>query len=393
MTGSRILSALAAGLVIATALLGGAAVVAADEPAIQISPPTTAAETAVVGETVTVETDVTNLKQTNGTVDITAVYLRITDSTEEYARLGNGGTLAPGGTLTVPVQATFEEPGEKDLTLHVTVRDETGEYYSYSSPFTLDVEPAEVRGELSTTTANESGRTAVTLTNIGNVPFTDVEIRALEDGAVTDRRLARDIDPDGSRTVTFDRDRFDAESVTFVAAYTADNESHQQTRTVELDREVPGEIRLTSVEARPGGGTVTLDGEAANVGGTDVQSVLVSVRDTDGVTPVAGAGEFFVGSVDASEFATFELAASVDNGTSAVPVEVAYIVDGDRVTETQTVQIPSADGTPAASSGQVEGGAAESQDAQRGGFPVLPVVVFAVLALGGGGLYYVWNRE
>jgi hypothetical protein len=107
---------------------------------------------------------------------------------------------------------------------------------------------------------------------------------------------------------------------------------------------------------------------------------------------VGGSGEYFIGSVDASEFATFELTASVDSGVSSIPVEVSYIVDGERIRTTQLIEITSTNvsmnqgdssrPTPGSSGGQ-----------GSSGIPLVPIVIVLFVVAIGGGLYYVWNRE
>ncbi|MFC5136547.1 MULTISPECIES: hypothetical protein [Haloferacaceae] len=466
--------------------MAGVATVTANSPAIQVSSVAVSPDTPIVGETTTVETTISNLEQTNGTVEITDVYLR--DWPTEFERAENVGSIAPGGSVTVPVTTTFDTPGEKSITVNVVVRDEEGDSHSYSYPavvdveepdvdgglsidddtsgeasvtltnygnvdftdveirtvvggeargqqYTLDIEPdgsrtvtfdiaeynreqvtftanytangethrvsraitetADVRGGLSTV-ENSSDRMTVTLDNYGNVNFSDVEIRALIDGEVRDRRYTRDVPPDESRSTSFSTEDYDAENVTFTATYTANGETHELSRRTVLDQQVSGAISLTSVETAPGGASVSIDGEAANVGGTDVESVLLRVQNAGGVTPADGGGEYFVGSIDASEFATFELAASVENGTSTVPIEVSYLVDGERVTTVQTVEIsstgppasPSGDGQPSGTNGQPQGPPGGS------GIPTIPILIGVITLIGAsGGLYYLWNRE
>ena len=67
--------------------------------------------------------------------------------------------------------------------------------------------------------------------------------------------------------------------------------------------------------------------------------VLVQINDTADVRPVSPSGEYFVGGVEASEFATFELTAQTESNASSVPVTITYIVDNERVTTTQHVDL------------------------------------------------------
>ncbi|WP_143420946.1 hypothetical protein [Halorubrum halodurans] len=301
--------------------------------------------------------------------------------------------VAPGDDRTVAFDAAGYDRADLAFVANYTAN---GETHRLRRAFD---ETPDVRGGLSVA-EDDPDRTAVTLDNYGNVAFSDVEIRVLADGEVRDRRYVRDVPADGNRSATFDTEGYDAENVTVAARYVANGETHEVAREVAIDRHVAGEIRLTAVETTQLGGSVSIDGEAANVGGTDVESVLVSVRDAEGAAPDGGGGEYFVGAVDASEFATFELAASVENGTSAVPVEVSYLVDGERTTTTRTVTV-SAGGPPTgAAAGAPDGGGPHgSGGAPQGppggsGLPTLPILVGVIAVIGAaGGLYYLWNRE
>jgi len=89
------------------------------------------------------------------------------------------------------------------------------------------------------------------------------------------------------------------------------------------------------------GGRVSVDGNLANVGGGAVSSAVVSVRPTDGVQPAYPQRNYFVGTVEESAFAPFELTAQADTATAtAVTVQVNYTVDGASVTDTATVPLP-----------------------------------------------------
>jgi hypothetical protein len=96
--------------------------------------------------------------------------------------------------------------------------------------------------------------------------------------------------------------------------------------------DVPGEIRLIGLEVEPQGDRLRVTGSASNVGLRDVNSVIVRVVDTERVTPVAPDREFFVGTVPASDFVSFDVYARTDGNVSGVPLEVTYLSDGDRET-------------------------------------------------------------
>jgi hypothetical protein len=369
-------------------LLGGTGAVAvtAANPAVQLSSVAVTPDDPNTGERVTIEATISNLENSDTTVEVTDLYVRTPGTTEEFARGEDVGSIAPGGTLSVPVSTTFETAGQKRLDVNLGVRDEDGEYHSYTYPVYVDVSEPVVKADLSATTpGNDSGTTAVTLTNFGNTNLTDVEITAVADGEVLDRNFVHDVPPDADRTTTFDTGEVASGTVALTAAYDAAGGNHSTSLAVDVDEDapVPGEIRLTAIEVSRAGSGVTIQGDAANLGGTDADSVLVRVGDADGIDPAPPSGEYFVGGVEASEFATFELTARTDANASSVPVEIAYIVDNERVTTTQRVDLTAgASASPGA--GAAAGGSApdDGPDGNGSGGPPLALIGAAVAAVG-----------
>jgi hypothetical protein len=177
MTVSRTAALLLATLLVGSALTVGATTVAASSPDVQVASVDVAPADPVAGESVTFETTVANLQRTNGTVQVSDVYLRRSGSTREYARVEDVGSVAPGGSITDPLTAEFDNAGDKELTVTVVVQDQRGRFHRYSYPARVDVERPVVRGGLSAN-GSTSDETNVTLTNYGNVNFTDVEVSA-----------------------------------------------------------------------------------------------------------------------------------------------------------------------------------------------------------------------
>ncbi len=397
MTASRLIRGFVALVVVTSAMVSGVTVVAANGPAVNVSSVNVTPTDPTVGETVTVEVTISNQEGSNSIVDVSSIMLRTTS--EHYERVEDVGAIAPGGSLTIPITTSFDTAGEKELLAHVSAASqsngsETSHLRAYYRPITIDVEAPEIDAGIAAST-NSSGETTVTLTNYGNVELTDAEIRTSVNGTQRDQRDMFDITPNQSESVTFDTANYDSDIVTLTGAYTARGERHEVTRTVDLNQQVQGEIRLTSVEITERGTTISVDGEAANIGGTDVESVLVRVPDSDTVSPAGGSGEFFVGSVDASEFATFELSSSVSNGTDTLPIELTYIVDDERITTTQTIDISTA-GSSSPEPSQDQPAASSTGDGSSGslGLPLIPLILGLFVVVGGSGvLYWLWNRE
>ncbi|WP_380677783.1 hypothetical protein [Salinigranum sp. GCM10025319] len=86
------------------------------------------------------------------------------------------------------------------------------------------------------------------------------------------------------------------------------------------------------------GDVLRISGNAGNVGRGSVTGLVLAVGTTDGSEPAYPQRDYFVGTVEGSEFAPFELTARVDENASSVPVVVTYAVDGD--TREETVSLP-----------------------------------------------------
>ncbi|ELZ43169.1 hypothetical protein C464_17092 [Halorubrum coriense DSM 10284] len=243
----------------------------------------------------------------------------------------------------------------------------------------------------------------VSLTNFGNTDLTDVEVTATANGNVLDRNFVRDVSPESNRVTAFDTSGVVSDTVEFTATYNAAGDSYSTSLATNVNEEtqVPGEIRLTAVEVSRAGSGVMIEGDAANLGGTDVDSVLVQINDTADVQPVSPSGEYFVGGVEASEFATFELTAETESNASSVPVAITYIVDNERVTTTQKVDLTGA--SISAGSGSAPGdGVASGADASGpragsagpGGPPLWLIAGgIAVITILLGGVAYRWRSR
>lgn len=156
-----------------------------------------------------------------------------------------------------------------------------------------------------------------------------------------------------------------------------------------------GDIRLTSTQVT-GQKVVTVEGDAANIGGTDVESVLVSIPDTATVSPRPPTGEYYVGGIETSEFGTFELTASVDSDTDTIPVNISYIATGNerddqRVRKTQ--QIPIQQGMQSPTQTAQPEATNANQQSPIGELPLVPIAVIAVLVASSLGGFMLWRRQ
>nr|WP_239638747.1 MULTISPECIES: hypothetical protein [unclassified Haloferax] len=345
-----------------------------------------------VGESVTVRATVSNFESSSGGVDLREVTLRSGGGI--VAEANNLGTLGPGGSVDVPLSTTFSSAGEKQLKVHVSGRHENGNVINVEYPVIVTVEERDVRAGLSV--GEQTNDTVnVELTNYGNTNLSNVEITASVNGSQIAQRYTANLDPDTNRSVVFDTADMSDRVVLFTATYAVDGETFTTTLSEEIDDDsVPGEIQLTSIETTRSAGSVTIQGDAANVGNTDASSVLLTVEETANVTHGSPSGGYFVGRVEASEFATFDVTAELSGEPTTVPIEVSYIVDGDRVTTTQEVPLDSSGAAPVAAGPQSEQGPGSNESSSGGSQLPLPVIggVLVVVVLGGVGIYR-WRQH
>jgi hypothetical protein len=305
------------------------------------------------------------------------------------------GTLGAGEEHTFGYDATFLDSGQQTLetTLSFTTADGHDRTVTESAPVT--VEETLVDPQLTAAMERNESETNVraTLTNFGNVPLEDGQIRATVDGDVVARSLVPDVAPETDRIVRLDGSAVPDGPVTVVARFEAAGEEYVEETDLTFAPAPEGRIELTGVDTTRRGSTVTVSGEASNVGQSDVGGVVVSGDPTAAVTPVPPSKEFFVGSVDASEFSTFEITVRASDDVTTIPVRVEYTVDDERRSRVVSVDV-----TDAGSAG----GFAESRRGQPGpdrrpgssGPPVTLLLAglgIAVVAVGAG--VVLWRRN
>ena len=434
------------------------------------------------GETVTFETTVRNLENSDAPLEINDIAIRKSGGRgiTEYERVSNLGSISPGSTLEVPLTASFDSAGSKDLRVIVYGRDRgTGENVELKYPVQLNVQERHpqvdimandsvagvestgevtvangldtqitnvevvvegdgvemtrsrtvessvaqnesatapfrfrptsagqhtltatvkytIAGDISRTTTRttviesdplrnsvELDTTAVgsgtdrglrvAVSNGANAPITDVIVSATSENASFQRVLLENISASTTRQVrlnaTMDEPRAD---VTVTADYELGTETERTTTETTL-RSVPGTIDLTGLDVLRQGGRLQISGSASNIGSTDADSVLVSVVDTENVTPATPNRDYFVGTVPASDFVSFDVYARTEGNVTSVPLEVTYLVDDTRKRQTFDVDIDRL-GSPAQQDGQDGGGGGS-------GNSMLPVFVAGGLAL------------
>lgn len=179
---------------------------------------------------------------------------------------------------------------------------------------------------------------AVEVTNFGNAPVEDALVVPRAGDRTLPRRFVGTLAPGESTTVTVSLDGVDAATVEAVARYEVAGRNGSATGSFDY-RPPSGELRVTDVDLSfTDDGRLLVTGNAGNVGDGEVGGVVVSVGSNEHVSPAYPQRDYFVGTVEANEFAPFELTAEVDAANaSRIPVGVTYRTGGETVTENVTL--------------------------------------------------------
>ncbi|MFC7228482.1 hypothetical protein N0B31_13805 [Salinirubellus salinus] len=201
-------------------------------------------------------------------------------------------------------------------------------------------------GTLQSQDAGDEPREAaeVEVTNFGNVPVSEVVVRPVAGETELPRRSVGSLEPGESDTVTVDLSGLEGATLTATVEYRY-GAGAVGTVTGTYDyAPASGEVRLTDVNLEfTEDGRLLVTGNTGNVGDSEVTAVVVSVGESEHVSPAYPQRDYFVGSVESSEFAPFELTADVDaENATEIPVQITYRTGGEERTETVTLPYDSA---------------------------------------------------
>jgi hypothetical protein len=292
--------------------------------------------------------------------------------------------LGAGGERTFTFDATFPDQVRSTVALTLRYTTAAGERRTLRETTTVDLgdagEPVErPQVEVAVEDAVPGATRTVNVTVANGLSNEVRQLRVVADSPAADfevsERVRSTLAAGGSATFQYpaSADESGAYPVNVTLAYTEDGIRRRVSREFEASFGAPanpGEITLTDVQAVARGGSLEVSATASNAGSSDVGGVIVST----GGEQVADA-DYFVGSVDASDFASFTLSTTARGNVSTVPVEVSYVVDG--VERSFTTDVPVRQAAPA---GPPRGGGG-------GGLPLVPILVLVVLVAAGVAVY------
>lgn len=300
--------------------------------------------------------------------------------------------IPAGGTATVNLSVRGTTPGPATLETAVSYHTGSGETATVTRTRTVDVAPVEtdlgvrvsrldsgteevaagaggIGGQLGSLLGGaaptgggqdddraDPSQVEVTVTNFGNAPVGTAVVTPVAGNTTLDRyAVPGPLAPGASRSVTVDLAELAAPTaVEFRVRYRVGAQEASATDSLEV-RPPRGRVTVTGVSLSVAeDGTVTVQGNAGNAGSAEVRGLVLSVVGSETVAPTYPQRDYFVGTVEGSEFAPFELTADVDleNATS-VAVALAYETGGETVERTVTLPVESDLERPTGSGGSV----------------------------------------
>ncbi|WP_176455133.1 CARDB domain-containing protein [Halorubrum sp. C191] len=405
LTPTRTTAALLAALTVLSVVGGGFAVggaAAVPDARITLTEVGVSPGAPTVDERATLNVTVSNSGGSDAAANLTTV--RVRDADGDVLDSASGvGALSAGDSLDATLWTTFREPGEKRLTVEVVANQSTsGEFVTVSRDVVFEVRPTEVALDLRTRAldpedlrSDDESESAtgdlgiggiqgvfgggggldtgdggqgeasppavdspveVTVVNTGTTAADRISLRAV--GAAVDGDGAETVDvgpfvvegvaPGEERRVIVDLGPLDRRSdVTVTAAFRADTDrrndrgadrSAESTVTYPVREATPTVTDATVRETADG---VVVDANLGNAGSGEMTGAVVSVGDAPGVAPTPAGGEYFVGTLGASDFVGFDVTTAA-NVTVAeeIPIHVTYTERGVRYTETFSVAAP-----------------------------------------------------
>ncbi|MDB2243725.1 CARDB domain-containing protein [Halorubrum ezzemoulense] len=405
LTPTRTTAALLAALTVLSVVGGGFAVggaAAVPDARITLTEVGVSPGAPTVDERATLNVTVSNSGGSDAAANLTTV--RVRDADGDVLDSASGvGALSAGDSLDATLWTTFREPGEKRLTVEVVANQSTsGEFVTVSRDVVFEVRPTEVALDLRTRAldpedlrSDDESESAtgdlgiggiqgvfgggggldtgdggqgeasppavdspveVTVVNTGTTAADRISLRAV--GAAVDGDGAETVDvgpfvvegvaPGEERRVIVDLGPLDRRSdVTVTAAFRADTDrrndrgadrSAESTVTYPVREATPTVTDATVRETADG---VVVDANLGNAGSGEMTGAVVSVGDAPGVAPTPAGGEYFVGTLGASDFVGFDVTTAA-NVTVAeeIPIRVTYTERGVRYTETFSVAAP-----------------------------------------------------
>ncbi|MEA1985414.1 MAG: hypothetical protein U9N13_07160 [Euryarchaeota archaeon] len=139
---------------------------------------------------------------------------------------------------------------------------------------------------------------------------------------------------------------------------------------------------FTGLEISHIGNRYTFTGDINNFGTTDAQNVMLSIIGSDDVKPLQPHANYFIGTLEADDFSSFDLSARVTYGVSAIPILIEFR-DTDNAYSSLTATFDVDDATLGSTSGE------ESEGMPFTTWALVGIAALVILGLIG----YTWKKR
>ncbi|MCD2201607.1 hypothetical protein LPA44_17230 [Halobacterium sp. KA-4] len=354
---------------------------------IEVSP-----ENPTTNSQVTITPTIRNAESATDSAQITEVSVNGPSTLESTDNIGR---IGPGNSVTVPFSTAFETAGQHRLTVYVRGTDADGDSFVIQKPVYVTVKQrsTDVGVTAAAKSVNGSPGISATVTQYGSVEIDSGQVQVIADDRVITRAPISNIAGGDAQTVTFDGSNIPPGTLTIRAQYTVDGEYQPRTTntTLQYAPQNAADMALTGIETMQRGTTYTISGDVSNLGGADANAVLVDVAANESLSSNGG---YFVGTVERSEFATFDLTVTATTPVSAIPVRVNYSVNGEQFSQTTTVDVSDSAGAAGPNAGRSNPQSPpRNQSSGSGGLPLLEIGVgVGVLIVAAIGIYR-WRNQ
>jgi hypothetical protein len=264
----------------------------------------------------------------------------------------NVGLMGPGDTL----ELTFNIKATESI--HNSVHFLDFELVGGSDMYDLNYKiPVKVDGRdlklivsnLPSTVMNEIATITLDIVNTRANDVSSVIAKPVGDGVVfTPSEVFVGTITAGNRsTATFTLDTMGSSSgvkdVSFSASYFNGDNLHSSAEvSTTINVVEQSSLLLTAIEIEDIGTKYSITGDINNVGTTDAKNVMVSVVESDDVEPIQPYANYFIGTLEADDFSSFELSARVSGDITSIPVLIEFRnTDNAYTSITETVDLGS----------------------------------------------------
>ncbi|QLC51186.1 hypothetical protein HWN40_02320 [Methanolobus zinderi] len=245
------------------------------------------------------------------------------------------GLVGPGDTLelTFNVKAKDDAPnGVHFLDLEITGGSTA---YDFNSRIPVKIDDRDLKliiSDLPSTLMNEVSSVNVEVVNQRPNEVNSVIVSPEAEGIVfSPSEVFIGAIPGGNKsTATFFMNTMNSDSetsnVSFTVSYFNGDNFHNAGKTTrQVDIIDQNSLIFTSIEMEKSGNKYTFSGDLNNFGTTDAKNVIVSIPKSESVVPVQPYAKYFIGTLEADDFSSFELSASVLSGdVSSIPVLIEF---------------------------------------------------------------------